>query len=183
MDKAKILAIVGSLREGSYNKMLAMATKEAIADRAAFTILEYADVPIFNQDIETPAPHSVSRVRSEVKAADALWFFTPEYNHYFSGALKNLIDWLSRPVSVEEGQVLAGKAAAISGTTPGMSGTGIVQDHLMTLLGFLNVRVMTSNRLTIPNVMGQTDENGKLALKASQPFLEAQVEAFLKFLS
>lgn len=182
MKRIKILAIVGSLRKDSYNRQLAFAAKEILGDQVDFKLLEYQDVPLMNQDIEYPAPEAVKRVREEVKSADGIWFFTPEYNHFFPGVLKNLIDWLSRPISDKEPQVLAGKPAAISGTTPGMSGTGLAQDHLVTLISFLNMNVMNSPRLTIPNAMQQLDSDGKLALKTSYPYLEKQANAFINFI-
>ena len=181
MKQIKILAIVGSLRKESYNRQLALAAKEILKDRADFTLLEYQDIPLMNQDIEFPAPEAVKRVREEVKSADGIWFFTPEYNHFFPGVLKNLIDWLSRPISNQEPQVLGGKPAAISGISPGMSGTGIAQDHLVTLISYLNMEVMNTPRLTIPNAMQQLDSDGRLALKESYPFLEMQANAFLNF--
>lgn len=182
MDKPNILAIVGSLRKDSYNRQLALAAQRVLGERAAFTLLDYADLPLLNQDIEFPAPEPVRRVREAVKAADGVWFFTPEYNHFFPGVLKNLIDWLSRPISKEEPQVLAGKPAAISGISPGMSGTGIAQDHLVALISFLNMKVMNVPRLVIPNAGQQLDADGKLALTASAPYLERQADAFLAFL-
>ncbi|SHK13728.1 NADPH-dependent FMN reductase [Desulforamulus aeronauticus DSM 10349] len=109
-------------------------------------------------------------------------FFTPEYNHFFPGVLKNLIDWLSRPISKTEGQVLTGKPAAISGISPGMSGTGIAQDHLVTLLSFLNMDIMNLPRLTIPNAMQQVNQDGKLELTTSAPYLIKQADAFLAFI-
>lgn len=182
MKKIKILAIVGSLRRESFNRQLATAAQAVIGEQADFEVLEFADIPMMNQDIEFPAPQAVSRVREKVKEADAIWFFTPEYNHYFPGVLKNLLDWLSRPISDSEPQVLAGKPAAISGISPGMSGTGIAQDHLVTLISFLNMNVMNTPRLTIPNAMQQVNGQGKLELTASKPFLEKQAEAFLRFI-
>lgn len=182
MKQIKVLAIIGSLREESYNRQLALATKEFLGDRVHFEILDYHDVPLMNQDVEYPAPDSVMRVRDKVKSADGIWFFTPEYNHFFPGVLKNLIDWLSRPKSGEKSQVLAGKPAAISGISPGMSGTGIAQDHLVTLLSFLNMDIMNYPRLTIPNAMQQLDSNGKLVLKTSLPYLEKQANAFIDFI-
>lgn len=182
MKQIKILAIVGSLRKESYNRQLALAAKEILKDRADFTLLEYQDIPLMNQDIEFPAPEAVKRVREEVKSADGIWFFTPEYNHFFPGVLKNLIDWLSRPISGQEPQVLNGKPAAISGISPGMSGTGIAQDHLVTLISYLNMDVMNAPRLTIPNAMQQLDSDGRLALKESYPYLEMQANALLTFL-
>ncbi|MGI5979246.1 MAG: NADPH-dependent FMN reductase [Oscillospiraceae bacterium] len=183
MEKTKVLAIVGSLRKDSYNRQLAMAAKKLIGDRAVFSLLEYSDIPLMNQDIEFPAPASVKRVRDEVKSSDGIWFFTPEYNHFFPGVLKNLLDWLSRPISDKEPQVLAGKPAAISGITPGMSGTGLAQDHLVTLISFLNMKVMNVPRLTIPNAMQQLDSDGKLSLTSSYPYLDAQANAFLDFIA
>jgi chromate reductase len=177
--KIKILAIVGSLRNESFNRQLALAAKEVIGEQADFELLEYKEVPLMDQDIEYPAPDAVKHVREKVKAADGIWFFTPEYNHFFPGVLKNLIDWLSRPISDSEPQVLAGKPAAISGITPGISGTGIAQDHLVTLISFLNMDVMNVPRLIIPNAMQQVDSHGNLNLKASKPFLEKQAKAFI----
>ena len=177
----KILAIVGSVRKDSFNKQLALAAQKILADKAELEILDYTDVPFFNQDLEHPAPAAVTRVRKLVKEADGLWIFTPEYNHYFSGVLKNLIDWLSRPVSATKPQVLAGKKIALSGITPGISGTGIAQDHLVATLSFLNADIMNVPRLTVPNAMQQV-QDGKLVLTTSAPYLEKQAEAFVKYL-
>ncbi|HHW49177.1 MAG TPA: NAD(P)H-dependent oxidoreductase [Clostridiaceae bacterium] len=182
MKRIKILAIVGSLRKESYNRQLALAAKEILENRVDFSILEYQDVPLMNEDVEFPAPEAVKRVREEVKSADGIWFFTPEYNHFFPGVLKNLIDWLSRPVSDEEPHVLAGKPAAISGVSPAITGTSMAQDHLVTLISFLNMDVMNVPRLVISNVMQQLDSDGKLALKESYPFLEKQANAFVSFI-
>lgn len=182
MEKIKIVAVVGSLRKDSYNRQLALTAKHMSMNVSDFEILDYADVPLMNQDIEFPAPESVRRVREVVKSADGIWFFTPEYNHFFPGVLKNLIDWLSRPISKTEQQLLSGKPAAISGITPGMSGTGIAQDHLITLISFLNMNVMNSPRLTIPNVAQQVNEDGRLALTTSAPYLQKQVDEFIAFI-
>ena len=63
-----------------------------------------------------------------------------------------------------------------------MAGTGLAQDHLVTLISFLNMDVMNVPRLTIPTAMQQLDDQGKLVLKASYPYLEKQADAFLKFI-
>lgn len=182
MEKIKIIAIVGSLRKDSFNRQLALAAKEVVGGRADFELLDYSDVPLMNEDIEYPAPAAVKRVREKIKEADGVWFFTPEYNHFFTGVLKNLLDWLSRPVSDSEPRVVIGKPAAISGITPGMNGTALAQDHLVTLISFLNMKVMNNPRLVIPHVMKQLNEEGKLELTASAPYLEKQAAAFLSFI-
>lgn len=171
------------MRENSYNRQLAILAKEAVGDRADFQILDYEDIPFMNQDIEYPAPKAVKRVRDQVKSADGIWFFTPEYNHYFSGVLKNLLDWLSRPISEKEPQVLSKKPAAISGITPSTFGTSTAQDHLVTLISLLDMNVMNTPRLTIANAMEQTDSNDKLELKSSLPYLEKQAKKFIDFVN
>ena len=183
MELLRILAIVGSQRNESFNRQLAQIAKTVVGDRAVFELLDYSDVPLMNQDIEYPAPASVSRVRAAVKAANGVWIFTPEYNHSYPGGLKNLIDWLSRPISKVEKQVLSRKPIAISGVSTGMGGTAIAQDLLVMLLSMLNANVMNFPRLVVPNATQQTDENGMLKLTTSQPYLEKQADAFLRFLS
>lgn len=182
MEKYKIVAVVGSLRKESYNLQLAEAVRIKVGPFADFEILDYSDVPLFNEDIEFPAPESVKRVRDKIKQADGVWFFSPEYNHFFTGVLKNLIDWLSRPIRENEAQVLAGKPAAVSGASLGMSGTAIGQDHLVTLISYLDMNVMNAPRLTVPNIKQQLNADGKLALTASEPFLEQQASSFLSFI-
>jgi len=182
MEKVKILAIVGSLRKDSYNLQLARKAQEILADRAEIKILDYSDVPFMNEDIEFPAPAPVKRVREEVKKADGIWFFTPEYNHSFTGVLKNLIDWLSRPISDTEPQVLIRKPAAISGVSLGMCGTSIAQDQLAMLLSYLDMDIMNQPRLTIPRAYEKLDSEGKFILGDSLPFLQKQADAFYNYI-
>ena len=177
----KILAIVGSLRKESLNRQLALCAKRICQGRATFEIMEYGDVPLMNQDIEFPSPLAVTRVRGQVKDADGIWFFTPEYNHFFPGVLKNLIDWLSRPISEKEPQVLAGKPVALSGISPGMLGTALAQDHLVTLLSFLDMQIMNVPRLVIPKGFDLL-KDGQLQLGKSEQYLEKQADAFFNFL-
>ncbi|MDD7536882.1 MAG: NADPH-dependent FMN reductase, partial [Bullifex sp.] len=93
----KILFIVGSARKGSFNRQLAGQAEKLLEGRAEVAYLDYSSIPLMDQDIEYPAPSEIERVRKACIEADALWFFTPEYNHSYPGAVKNLIDWLSRP--------------------------------------------------------------------------------------
>lgn len=181
MEKIRILAIVGSFRTNSFNKQLAICAEKMLSESVEFEILDYQEVPLFDQDKEHPTPEAVTLVREAIKKVDGIWIFTPEYNHFFPGVLKNLIDWLSRPEEGTKKRVLSGKPVAISGVTPGMSGTGIAQDHLVTLLSLLNMKVMNIPRLTIPNVEKQLDGQGNLKLDESEAYLKKQAEAFLKY--
>lgn len=181
----KIQAIAGSLRKESYNHQLALAAQDMVAEldpSIEFSILDWSEVPLFNQDIEFPPPASVTNARNAIKEADGLWIFTPEYNHALPGVLKNLLDWMSRPVSDTEGQVLAGKPVAFSGASIGQSGTSHAQDQLILLLIFLNMKVMSNPRFLLPFASKQTDETGKLELSTSASFLKAQAQAFIDFI-
>ena len=118
MSEKKVLFIVGSLRTGSFNRVLARQAAGFLEGRADVAFLDYADVPFFNQDIEFPPPGSVARVREEVAAADAVWIVSPEYNYNVPAQLKNTLDWLSRPVVLGDYTTplpVSGKPAIISG--------------------------------------------------------------------
>ncbi|MFC3932361.1 NADPH-dependent FMN reductase [Streptococcus dentapri] len=91
-----ILFVVGSLREGSFNQQLAEQAEKALVGKANVTYLDWTQVPMFNQDLETPVLPAVQAVRDAVKAADAIWIFSPVYNFAIPGSVKNLLDWLSR---------------------------------------------------------------------------------------
>ena len=141
----KILFIIGSLRAKSFNRQLAMMAKEIIGNRAEVSELDYSDLPLLNQDIEQPEPAAVTRVRTAVSEADALWIFTPEYNSSYPGHLKNLLDWLSRPVvPLDYGTptCINGKRVAISGAG-GKAATANCRAKLTELLTFIKADVLT----------------------------------------
>ena len=141
----KILFIIGSLRAKSFNRQLAMMAKEIIGNRAEVSELEYSDLPLLNQDIEQPEPSVVARIRKTISEADALWFFTPEYNFSYPGHLKNLLDWLSRPViPLDYGTptCINGKRVAISGAG-GKAATANCRAKLTELLTFIKADVLT----------------------------------------
>ena len=181
MPKKKIIAIVGSLRKESINLQLAEAMKKIVDETAEMEIVVPSDIPMFNQDHEFPAPEGVKALREKILAADGIWFFTPEYNHAIPAVMKNVIDWMSRPATAKDPQVLNAKKAAYSGIGFGIDGTQGAQDDLVRVLSFLNVNMMHSPRLTIPNAFTQM-EGSRLVLKESAPYLKKQADAFLNFL-
>lgn len=94
----KLLFVVGSLRKGSFNHSLAKYVEELIGNKAEVEYLNFANIPYMNQDIEFPVPSEIAAVREKVSGADGIWIFSPEYNYAIPGVLKNLLDWLSRPL-------------------------------------------------------------------------------------
>lgn len=179
----KIGAIIGSLREHSYNRVLFEKTREMFPDDIDMIEIRIDDIPFMNPDYEYPAPDSVVRLREEFEAMDAIWMFTPEYNHTLTAAQKNVIDWLSRAVEKGGDDVLAGKLITYSGVGFGLSGTTSAQDELAKLLSLLDTELMNYPRVTVGSVGSQLDENGvwvpnEMTLK----FLQDQIDAFLIFI-
>ena len=117
----RILTLVGSLRSNSDNRHLAEAAVKLAPSGIAVEIFEsLADVPLYNEDIDQPgAVAAADRLRAEVQSADALLLVTPEYNGTMSAALKNAIDWISRPFGMG---VITGKPVAVIGTSHGQYG-------------------------------------------------------------
>ena len=141
----KILFVIGSLRTKSFNRQVANVAKEIIGNRADVQELDYSDLPLLNQDIEQPEPEAVARIRKAVAEADGLWIFTPEYNMSYPGHLKNLLDWLSRPVKFMDygtPTCINGKRVAISGAG-GKAATANCRAKLTELLSFMKADVLT----------------------------------------
>ncbi|MBI3092481.1 MAG: NAD(P)H-dependent oxidoreductase [Candidatus Tectomicrobia bacterium] len=138
MAQAKILAICGSLRKASFNRrILAFAVQGA---REAGGEVEECDLdlPLYNGDIEAQGlPPKVVALRDKIAAADGLLIAAPENNHGLSAALKNAIDWASRPPSV-----WPGKVAASCGATSGLFGTVRASIQLRTTLAAVQVTLL-----------------------------------------
>ena len=157
----KILFIIGSLREKSFNRQLANEAMKIIGDRAEVSELNFNDLPRLNQDIENPEPMVVARIRKTVSEADAIWIFTPEYNLSYPGHLKNLLDWLSRPViPMDYGTptCINGKRVAISGAG-GKAATASSRAKLTELLTFIKAEVLPEQiGIAVPAEAWGTDE-------------------------
>lgn len=98
----KVLFIIGSLREGSFNHQMALEAEKALAGKAEVSYLDYSSIPLFNQELEVPTLPAVASARKAVLAADAIWIFSPVYNFSIPGTVKNLLDWLSRALDLSE---------------------------------------------------------------------------------
>lgn len=179
-----LLFIVGSQRENSFNRRLAKETAHLLEGRASVCMLSYADMPLMNQDIEFPTPESVARARSEVMDADGVWIFSPEYNGSYPGGLKNLIDWLSRPLVSDRSSrdtAFTGKKVTVSSVAGRSAGAG-ARSKLVELLGVMRVDVMEEPQvgIALPGTSFGTDEFELTDEQRSE--LEAQAQAFLAYL-
>lgn len=98
----KVLFVVGSLREGSFNHQMALKAEKMLAGKAEVSYLDYSAIPLFSQDLEVPTLPAVAAAREAVQASDAIWIFSPVYNHSIPGPVKNLLDWLSRAIDLSD---------------------------------------------------------------------------------
>ncbi|MGX8712783.1 MAG: NADPH-dependent FMN reductase [bacterium] len=179
-----VLFIVGSMRERSFNRQLANVAEEMIADRCNVKYLDYSDLPYMNQDLEMPVQPVVARVRKEVVEADALWIFTPEYNFGCPGVLKNLLDWLSRPIDMSNFQnpsAALGKKVAVSGCG-GKNMTQSCRAKLTELLDFMKMDLMHEPQTGIALGLEAWTKGEFLLTDDQRAELQRQADAFCKFI-
>ena len=159
MDEIEILGIVGSLRKDSYNRFALQAAQGLVPDGAVLNLIELHGIPVFDQDNELVLPATVLEFKRRILAADAILFATPEYNYSLPGALKNAIDWASRPYGESAWR---GKPAALMGASAGSLGTARAQYHLRQILVTLNMPVVNQPEVMIGNATQRFDQDGKL---------------------
>jgi chromate reductase len=136
-------------------------------------------IPLFDEDVEFAGnPESVTRLRSEVAAADGLLIATPEYNWSFPGVLKNAIDWLSRPPA----EVLIGKPVAIIGATAGRWGTRLAQAASRQVLTATESIVMPAPALFVRDASAVFAEDGRLIDAPTLTQLDAVLAAFVRWI-
>jgi len=136
----KVLAISGSLRNGSHNSKLLRAAAELLPSDVELEIWDgLKAVPPYDEDDDAQlAPVAVTRLRGAIAGADALLFSTPEYNHSIPGQLKNAVDWASRPIATS---VLRNKPVAVIGASTGAFGAVWSQAELRKVLAATGARV------------------------------------------
>lgn len=180
MDKIEILGIVGSLRQGSYNHLALKAAQELVPDGVVLKLVELHGIPVYNQDQDMAPPEAVLEFKRQILAADAILFATPEYNYSFSGALKNAIDWASRPYGTS---AWLGKPAAIMGASVGGFGTARAQYHLRQVLVALNMPVVNQPEVMIGNAAQRFDQRGKLTDEPTRQFIAKLLAALQQLAS
>ena len=156
----RILAVSGSLREGSFNTSLLRAALEAAPEGIELELWEgLAELPFYDEDLEADGvPESVHRLREAWAAADAIVFATPEYNGSVPGALKNAVDWASRP-RLEA--VLRNKPVAVVGASTGQFGALWAQQDLKRILGMAGARVI-GTEIPVGRAHERFDAEGRL---------------------
>ena len=183
----RILAFAGSLRSESFNKKLVRIAASAARDAGAEVSLIYLKdypLPLFDEDLEAGQgmPENGARLRKLVADHDGLLIASPEYNSSVTAALKNVIDWVSRPAPGEPPQaVFRGKVAALMSASPGALGglRGLV--HLRSILGSIGVIVLP-DQVAVARAHEAFQRDGSLTAPTQQAGIEGLGTTLASFL-
>jgi chromate reductase, NAD(P)H dehydrogenase (quinone) len=178
MSQLKIAVVVGSLRKESHNKALAGALAKLAPSDVTLDRVEIGDLPLYNQDDDgSPAPQ-VTRVKAAISAAAGVIFVTPEYNRSIPGVLKNALDHASRPYGQS---AWGGKPAGVLGISVGQIGTACAQQHLRTILAYLDMPTLGQPEVFLTAKEGFFDGAGAIADEKTKKFLQGWVDTYVAF--
>lgn len=155
----RILGISGSLRKDSYNSSLLRTAQQCLDSGLEMKIVVLNDMPIYNWDIEQAGmPETVRKFREDIARSDAILFASPEYNFSISGALKNALEWASRPPEPP----FSGKPCAIMGASVSPLGTARGQAHLRNICAALNLFPINAPHCDITEARKKFNEQSDL---------------------
>ena len=176
MSKKKIAVIVGSLREGSFNRKLALDAIKMQPDTLDLEIVEIGQLAHYNEDLDNGNPPAEwVEFRKKIKEADGYLFFTPEYNRSISGVLKNAIDVGSRPYGRNN---WGGKpGAVVSSSISALGGLG-ANHALRQPMVFVDVYMMQQPEAYIGNTMTLFNDQDEIASSETRKFLDDWLKAF-----
>jgi len=175
MSRYNIAVVVGSLRRDSFNRKLATGVAKLGPSDFSFKQLEIGNLPLYNQDDDANQAEPVKRLKAEIAAAQGLLFVTAEYNRSVPGVLKNAIDHASRPYGQN---AWAGKPAGVLGASVGTVGTAVAQQHLRTILAYLDVPTLGQPEAFIHAKDGLFDDAGDIGA-GSKKFLQTWMDRYV----
>ena len=173
-----VAVLSGSLRQESFNTKLAKAFIAAAPEGVTATLVDIHDLPMLNEDLEADLPAPVVALQEAVRQADAVLLVTPEYNRSFSAAIKNALDWGSRPDGVN---VWDGKPVGLAGCTPYNLGAFGAQTQLRQVLMYLNMHPLQQPEFYMEHAADKFDAAGTLTDQKTKSKIAEFWEAFVPF--
>jgi len=175
MSTTQIAVFVGSLRAASINLQLAHALEKLVPADVRF---EYADLnlPLFNQDLENDMPAAVASMKQLIAQSQGLLFVTPEHNRSIPAALKNAIDWGTRPWGQN---VWAGKPGGVLGLSPSAAGTAMAQQHLRNVLAAEGVSLLSTPEMFLQMREGMFGEDHAFANEDTRKYLQGWMDRYV----
>ena len=171
---------VGSLARGSINRKLATALTHLAPPSLELREVSIRDLPLYSYDYDKEYPPAGKALKDALASVDAVLFVTPEYNRSIPGALKNAIDWASRPWGTNS---FSRKPSAIIGTSPGKIGTAVAQQHLRSIMAFCNSPLMNSVEAYIQFTPGLITDDGEVTDSSVAGFLRDYIAEFHGFVT
>lgn len=174
MSTYQIGYFVGSLSSTSINRTLSQALISLAPKGLEFTEIPIGNLQLYSQDFDNDYPAEARALKDAIAASDAVLFVTPEYNRSIPGALKNAIDWASRPWGQNSFDHMP---AGVIGASIGQIGTAVAQQSLRGVLSFCNARQMTAPEAYIyfkPDVF----TGGEVTDEETAGFLRGYLEEF-----
>lgn len=180
MTNWKVGYLIGSIATRSINRKLAEALVRLAPPELVMTEIPIADLPLYSYDYDADYPPVAKALKDAIGASDAILFVTPEYNRSIPGALKNAIDWASRPYGQN---AFTRKPSAVIGTSPGKIGTAVGQQHLRSILAFCNSPQMNSVEAYIQFEEGLISDVGEVTNDDTREFLISFLAEFHSFIA
>ncbi|MDQ1060231.1 chromate reductase [Arthrobacter globiformis] len=178
MATHKIGYFVGSLASGSINRTLSKALIRLAPGDLEFTEIPIKDLPLYSYDYDTDFPPEGRALKEAIEGSDGILFVSPEYNRSIPGALKNAIDWGSRPWGTNS---FARKPTGIIGASPGSIGTAVMQSSMRAVLSFLDAPQLNAPEAYVkfnPDVFGS---DGEVKDESTEAFLRHYMEEYCAF--
>jgi chromate reductase len=179
MSTYKVGYFVGSLSSTSINRELSQALIRLAPKDLEFTEISIGNLPLYSQDYDADFPPEARALKTAIALSDALLFVTPEYNRSIPGALKNAIDWASRPWGQNSFNEMP---AAVIGASSGQIGTAMAQQSLRGVLSFCNARQMTAPEAYIRYSPEIFPGGGEVTDESTRTFLTNYMEQFLTYI-
>ena len=178
MSPYKIGYFVGSLASGSINRTLSKALIKLAPEDLEFTEIPIRDLPLYSPDFDADFPTEGRALKDAIAASDGILFISPEYNRSLPGALKNAIDWGSRPWGTNS---FARKPTGIIGASPGGIGTAVMQSSMRSVLSFLDAPQLNAPEAYIRFVPEVYGEDGTVSDSSTEAFLRHYMEEYSAF--
>ena len=178
METHKIGYFVGSLASGSINRTLSKAHIKLAPADLEFTESPIRDLPLYSYDYDADFPPAGRALKQAIEASDGILFVSPEYNRSIPGALKNAIDWGSRPWGTNS---FARKPTGIIGASPGSIGTAVMQSSMRAVLSFLDAPQLNAPEAYVkfnPEAFG---DDGEVRNESTAAFLRHYMEEYCAF--
>ena len=166
---------VGSLSSTSINRILSRALIRLAPPDLQFTEIPIGNLPLYSPDHDTDYPPEARALKEAIARSDAVLFVTPEYNRSIPGALKNAIDWASRPWGQNSFHHIP---AGVIGASIGAIGTALAQQSLRGVLSFCNARQLTAPEAYITYSPERFRDDGEVIDESTANFLKDYMAEF-----